>query len=92
MANKRGVYNAEYGGIKTTHSGGWSAQDYHDHNKAHPDKLRQTSEERAMKPRPRPNAYEKPKPTTKVFDLSTGKSKDIQDAVDKDLKKRNLKR
>ena len=88
---KKNSYNANYGGIKVKHAGDWDKQDYHSHQKAHPNKLAETSEKRQMKPRPRPNAFNKPKPTTKILDLSTGKSKEIEAAVEKDLKQRNIR-
>lgn len=85
-----------YSGIKASHSGGWSAQDYHDHNKVHSDKLRKTSEERQMKPRPRSRDFgERPKPTTKVLNLATGKATELNEQINNanqnDLKKRGIK-
>lgn len=79
-----------YTGIKASHSGGWSAGEYHSHQNAHPDKLRETSEKRQMQPRPRPD-FNKPKPTTKILDLSTGKAKELEQAIKKDLEKRNIR-
>ena len=88
---KKHSYNAEYGGIKVSHAGDWDKAKYHSHQEAHPNKLQETSEKRAMKPRPRPDGYDKPKPTTKILDLSTGKSKEIEAAVQKDWEKRNIR-
>ena len=82
-----------YQGIRSQHSGGWTPSEYHSHQKAHPNKLQETSKKRAMKPRPRPNTFDSPKPTTKILDLSTGKRTDakVEEALENDLKKRNLK-
>lgn len=81
----------EYQGIKVNHAGNWDKQEYHSHQNAHPDKLRKTSEERQMKPRARRDDFNKPKPTTKILDLSTGKSREIEEANKKDLAKRNIR-
>ena len=89
-------YNKEYGGIKTSHIGGWSPEKYHSHQESHPDKLRQESERRHMKPIPRNNSkLDKPKPTTKIVDLATNTKKLVDPAIEKanlnDLKNKGLK-
>lgn len=79
-----------YTGLKVDHMGP-DPRDYHHPRHQHPGQLQKTSEERALKAKPRRSNDNKPKPSTKILDLSTGKSKEIQKAVNKDLKARNIK-
>ena len=85
-----------YQGLKVNHAGDWSRQDYHNHNKVHPDKLKDASKRLAMKPIPRNNTrLDSPKPTTKIVDLATNTKKLVDPAIEQanlnDLKNKGLK-
>lgn len=86
----------EYKGIRASHSGGWSAQDYHDHNKTHPNRLAEESEKRSLKPLIRERSkLDKPVPSTKIVDLATNKKVEVNPSLDKahknDLKHKGIK-
>lgn len=94
--SKPNSYNGNYGGLKVNHAGDWSRQDYHDHNKVHPDKLKDESKRLAMKPIPRNKTrLDSPKPTTKIVDLATNTKKLVDPAIEQahlnDLKNKGLK-
>ena len=93
---KENSYNAEYGGLKVSHSGDWSRQKYHDHNRTHLDRHQLESEKRQMKPIPRTRSkLDAPKPSTKVVDLATNTKTEINPALEAanntELKNRGLK-
>ena len=88
-------YNPEYGGLNVSHSGNWNRQDYHDHNKTHPNRLAEESEKRSPKPLIRERSkLDKPVPSTKIVDLATNKKTPVDSSLEKahknDLKNKGI--
>ena len=85
----------EHTSIKVKHVGNWDPTEYHHPKNQHQDRLKEVSEKRQIKPVKRKNsAIPKPKPATKLVDMSTGKKRPIDLGVEaakqKDLSRRGL--
>ena len=87
-------FNFNYSGLKVSHSGEWNANKYHHPSQQHQDKLKETSNRRALQPLRRAERPEGPKPSTKKIDLATGKKIEldpkVEEANKQDLKRRNI--